>query len=447
MSQPFRSYADVARNLGDRTSGENNSGTVAYSVNRKNSGPSNEALHRGSVVTIEEPIRDPSRDLARHRNAISQPASGRPSIAQVIGRTLSRSSHVSEVVSGPSSSFNLEVVPEQEDAVPSRPARKKKRSRPKNRRRKSSKTRDHGDFNAFHAQANNVRVNNVPEKTPLLVAISDGDVNRVEQLLSDESNIEDVSSNPLQTAAQEGHEEIVNRLLESGNFHIDARDSRERTAVYAATSRGRDSIVKLLLDHGAKPLSPEESRIANQELMRWRIYEAQIKQHDNTTSQREQTIETVGLTEEPEDTSSENPRGSQSPPPAPNRSEYNDVDHLYRLIVGSAENVREMEEAANVERQAAQQRGEWVGPPLPNAPLPNPQKEIGTQQKHTRFPGFGFEIPVVEFDFSPNGGHRIVSPTPLVDDLLYGAQGVDTITKGSGAASLATCKFNHNLKP
>jgi hypothetical protein len=80
---------------------------------------------------------------------------------------------------------------------------------------------------------------------------------------------------------------------------------------------------------------------------------------------------------------------------------------------------------------------------LPSSPLPNPQKDIGTQQKHVRYPGFGFEIPVVEFDFSAEGGHRIVSPTPLVDDLLYGARGVDTIAKGSGPASLATCRWYH----
>jgi hypothetical protein len=340
-----------------------------------------------------------------------------------------------------SSSFNLEVVPEQEDVLPSRTARKKKRSRPRNRRRKSSKTRDHGDFNAFHAQAIDVRASNVPQKTPLLVAISDGDVTRVKQLISDESNNDDTSSNTLQLAAEEGNEAIVNLLLNSGRFDIDARDSRERTAVYAAMSRGHESIVELLLEHKAKPLSPEESRIAEQELARWRLYEAQIKQHDNTTSQREQTIQGAEMTEEPEDASRQDFSATQSPPPIPNRSESNDVDRLYRLIVGSAENVREMEEAANVERRAAQKRGEWVGPPLSPSLLPTPEKETGTQQKHVRFPGFDFEIPVVEFDFSPGGGHRIVSPTPLVDELLYGVRGVDTIAKGSGPASLATCKW------
>ena len=158
MSQPFRSYSDAARNLGGPVFEGNNTGPLAYSINRSNSSTSNEAPHRGSIVTIEEPVRDSSRDLPRFRNAVSQPTSRRPSIAQVLGRSFSRSSHISEVASGLSSSFNLTVVQEQEDAISSaRPVRKKKRSKPRNRRRKSSKTRDQGDFNAFHAQANNVR--------------------------------------------------------------------------------------------------------------------------------------------------------------------------------------------------------------------------------------------------------------------------------------------------
>jgi len=356
MSQPFRSYSDAARNLGGPVFEGNNTGPLAYSINRSNSSTSNEAPHRGSIVTIEEPVRDSSRDLPRFRNAVSQPTSRRPSIAQVLGRSFSRSSHISEVASGLSSSFNLTVVQEQEDAISSaRPVRKKKRSKPRNRRRKSSKTRDHGDFNAFHAQANNVRPSNAPEKTPLVIAISEGDVTRVEQLLSEELDIDETSSYPLQTAALEGKEAIVKLLLESGNFSIDARDSRERTAIYAATSRGHESIVALLLKHKAKPLSPEESKIANLEFKRWRLYEAQIKQHDPTTPQRRQTIDGSPLTEEPEDTSGEDPRSNQSPLPTPNRAESKDVDHLYKLLVGSAETIREKEEMANDERRAAQQ--------------------------------------------------------------------------------------------
>jgi hypothetical protein len=69
--------------------------------------------------------------------------------------------------------------------------------------------------------------------TPLLIAISDGDAARVEQLLSEGT---DTSGNPLQTAALEGDEKIVNLLLKSGYFDIDARDSRERTAIYAVSS-------------------------------------------------------------------------------------------------------------------------------------------------------------------------------------------------------------------
>jgi len=421
MSLPFtRSYADAARSPGRRSS-EENSGPFAYSVNRKNSGTSDEAPPFGPVVTIEEPIR-------------AQPSSRRPSIAEVLGRRLSRSSQASELTLSPSS---LPAVPEHEDNISPRSARKKKRSRPKHRRRTSSKTRDNGDFNAFHAQQTPppVRPASVSEPTPLIRAISAGNVSKVGELLSDESYLDDTSSNPLQAAALEGNEAIVNllleSLLESGNFDIDARDSRDRTAVYCATSRGHESIVKILLEHNAEPLSPDEEKIAKQELAKWCLYEAQVQRHDNIASQQEQTFESAEIFSEPEDNSAEDARSNQSPSPTTARTPSRDVDHLYRLGVGSAE------------RRAAQQRGEWVRGPLKNVTLPSPQKEIGTQQKHVRYPGFGFEIPIVEFDFSPEGGHRIVSPTPTVDDLLYGAQGVDTIAEGIGPAYNATCRWYH----
>jgi hypothetical protein len=429
MSFSFtRSYADAARSPGRRSS-EESPGPLAYSVNRKNSGTSDIAPPLGPVVTIEEPIR-------------TQPSSRRPSIAEVLGRRLSRSSQASGLTLSPSS---LPAVPEHGDNISPRSARKKKRSRPKHRRRTSSKTRDNGDFNAFHAQQAppSVRPASVSEPTPLIRAISAGNVSKVGELLSDESYLEDTSRNPLQAAALEGNEAIVNLLLESGNFDIDARDSRERTAVYCATSRGHESIVKILLEHNAEPLSPDEEKIARQELAKWRLYEAQIQQHGNTASQQEQTFESAEIFSEPEDNSAEDSRSIQSPSPTTARTPSRDVDHLYRLVVGSAETIKEKVEEMNDERRAAQQRGEWVRGPLKNVTIPSPQKEIGTQQKHVRYPGFGFEIPIVEFDFSPEGGHRIVSPTPTVDDLLYGAQGVDTIAEGIGPAYNATCRWYH----
>lgn len=440
MAQSPRSYADAARTPENNASGETSPGPLAYSVNRQNTGMSTEAPHRGSIITIEEPTR-PSRDLTRLHNAgASPPTSRRPSIAQVLGRSLSRSSRVSDALSGPSSSYNLTTVPEQEDAILSRPSRKKKRSRPKNRRRKSSKTRDHADFLVSHARGTVTRASKLPDKTPLLSAITSGDVDRVEELLSEETSINDTTSNPLQTAALGGDENIVRLLLESNNFDIDGHDVRDRTAIYAATSRGHQGIVRLLLDNGATPLSSEESRIADLELKRWLEYRKQIDDHDDATPQKQQTLEGADYTTEPEDTTtSDNPPTTTQTTTAI-RPESRDIDHLYRLVVGSAENIKEMEEAANLTREEAQKRGEWVYGPMKPSPLPT-QRDVGTQQKHIRYPGFGFEIPVVEWDFTLPGGHRIVSPTPLVDDLLYGARGVDSIAKGSGPASQATCKL------
>jgi hypothetical protein len=63
--------------------------------------------------------------------------------------------------------------------------------------------------------------------------------------------------------------------------------------------------------------------------------------------------------------------------------------------------------------------------------------------KQARYPGFGFEVPIVEFDFSETGGHRIISPTPTIDELLYGTHGVDSITRGAELPSTANCRWYH----
>jgi len=264
----------------------------------------------------------------------------------------------------------------------------------------------------------------------------------VKQLLLDGSPIDDTSGNPLHAAALEGNEAILNLLLESESFDVDARDSRERTAVYCATSRGHDAIVRILLDQGAEPLSFDEERIAKLELGRWRLYEAQIRQSESITSQN-RTFTGAELTLEPQDNSGEDLRPAQSSPLVPKRDMPKGVDHLYRLIMGSAETIKEKFRETNDERRAAQWRGEWVRGPMPNLPVPNPQSGMGNTQQQVPYPGFGFEIPVVQFDFGPTGGHRIISPPPTVDELLYGPLGVDSIAKGDSAASLAICRWYH----
>jgi hypothetical protein len=187
-----------------------------------------------------------------------------------------------------------------------------------------------------------------------------------------------------------------------------------------------------LLGHNAKPLSPVELKIANTELRTWRYYE----------SHHEQTLDLnrTNLTEEPEDSSG--PGTAQAQLPAISRSKPEDVHRLYKLALCTDENFKD---AANNKRRAAQRRGEWVSGPL--VPFfPDPLKEIRPQQKRGRFPGFGFELPVVDFDFSRFGGHRVVSPTPLVDELLYSATEVDSNATLSGHASPETCEWIGILK-
>jgi ankyrin repeat protein len=205
------------------------------------------------------------------------------------------------------------------------------------------------------------RQSDVQYQTPLLSAISNGDTERVKTLIADEVNFpgENVPDNrPLQEAALHGHENIVKLLLDTGKLDVNARDSRERTAVFAAVSRGRDSIVKLLRSNGAKQLSAEESRIANQEQMLWRAYEAQIGLHKRSPLRHSQTVEGADVTSEPD--SDEDVLSIR----IPTSSGSSDGDHIYKLEVGSYENIKEIEETANQRRQVAQERGEWVKGPL-----------------------------------------------------------------------------------
>ncbi len=378
-----RSYADAARSRSPPLS-EYFPGALPYGVPRRNSANSNTSPLRNSMIAtpdIPDPIPEsttaPSQpfhhgslninpeNLRRPSLASTEPR--RPSIAQVLGRIGSRSSYLSD---SPSRSSLVPIeqpaIPVYDDPVPSKgPKRKRK---PKNRRRKSSQTADHGDFIASRGRPTEMRPISTALKSPLLTAISEGNIKLVRMLVADETNLrgdDDPNYRPLQVAALGGHLEIVKILLDTGKFDINARDSRERTALYAAASRGNQSIMSLLRSRKAKELSSEESRIANLEWNRWRQYEGQIDAHESSL-QQEQTIEGANMTAEPV---SDNDLPSISVRTSSRGGDSNDGDHIYKLEVGSCENIREMEEVANQRRQFAQERGEWVKGPLKSPQL------------------------------------------------------------------------------
>jgi hypothetical protein len=259
--------------------------------------------------------------------------------------------------------------------------------------------------------------------------------------MTNKSAIEDGPDHrPLQVAALKGDPEVVALLLDFRHFDINARDSKERTALFAASSRGHDSVVDLLLRRHARPLSIQESQIANLELDRYRAYQAQISQDEQASLHSPRSIDGGDLTAEPE----EDPSVMSSPiqNAHPNGEDSSD-EHIYKLEIGSCENIKEMEEAANQRRQDAQRKGDWVRGPVAAAPIPSPLSQTPMFHKHARYPGFGFPAPVVEFDFTGNGRHRIICPTPTVDQLLYGSHGVDTLVKGDSPSSHDTCRWYH----
>ncbi|KAH6723387.1 hypothetical protein BKA61DRAFT_10492 [Leptodontidium sp. MPI-SDFR-AT-0119] len=447
MKSPPRSYANAASSPGHPET-EHKPGPLAYSVDRTTSVASIHR-HRPSVIAIEEPIIEGSRLSARQSrgsvdtsSASLRPslASRRPSLAHnVLERISSIASRVSDAPS--SASATLESIPASryDGPVLQGPGKKKRKPRPRNRRHRSSLTRDHGDFLASQAGAIEHQPARIEAVSPLVEAISEGDLEAARKIIADKTYLQeqDIIGKPLHAAALAGHEEIIKQLLDAGDFNINDRDSRERTALYAAKSRGHEAVANLLLARGAKDLSSEESRIAGIELKRWHAYEPQMNTSAYVPPQR-QTLEDAEVTAEPDQESDEDSNHVQFPPTSRVESEY---EHLYKLEVGSCENIKDMEEAVNKTRVAAQKKGEWVRGPMTLASTI--QKELPMKHKHVRFPGFGFEIPIVEFDFTSNRGHRVISPAPTVDKLLYGALGVDSITRGDDPASETTCRWYH----
>jgi len=89
----------------------------------------------------------------------------------------------------------------------------------------------------------------VVEKPPLHAAIDDGNVARVEALIKDGADLEQVyiGRTPLNSATLMDRPEIVERLLVAG-AKIDAVDSRGETALFLANS---PSLVQPYIKHGA----------------------------------------------------------------------------------------------------------------------------------------------------------------------------------------------------
>ncbi len=56
---------------------------------------------------------------------------------------------------------------------------------------------------------------------------------------------------PLHDAAQFGHKQVIERLLNVKNLDIDATDKQGMTALHLAISRGYEEICKYLIDNGA----------------------------------------------------------------------------------------------------------------------------------------------------------------------------------------------------
>ena len=87
-----------------------------------------------------------------------------------------------------------------------------------------------------------------------MLAAGSGDARKVEELLSQGATVDerDQGLTPLLVAAQEGHTEVCELLLEKGKANIEETDNDGDTALKLVASEGDASTVALLLSKGAR---------------------------------------------------------------------------------------------------------------------------------------------------------------------------------------------------
>lgn len=93
--------------------------------------------------------------------------------------------------------------------------------------------------------------------TKLHVAASDGDVDSLKSLLSDDSNNSDVNGKtvnggytPLHLAASAGHTRCVEELLNHHKTDIRVTDEFGKTSLQTAEQNSKNDVAKLLRSHG-----------------------------------------------------------------------------------------------------------------------------------------------------------------------------------------------------
>jgi len=98
-----------------------------------------------------------------------------------------------------------------------------------------------------------IRNLNQPRKN-LLDAADKGDIHEAKKLISEKADTEIkdlmLGNRPLHIAAQKGHINIVDLLIQSGAI-VDAKNRSERTPLHLAAIKNHSNIIKLLIQNGA----------------------------------------------------------------------------------------------------------------------------------------------------------------------------------------------------
>mmetsp|Transcript_8696 Transcript_8696/g.18542 ORF Transcript_8696/g.18542 Transcript_8696/m.18542 type:complete len:670 (+) Transcript_8696:116-2125(+) len=126
-----------------------------------------------------------------------------------------------------------------------------------------------------------VQLDKDSKETPLIAAARSGNCAAVNVMLSSGADINAKNSNgqtALRIAAEEGHAEVVKRLLCRGANIEERTGCRERTALHAAAKAGHTTTVAVLLDHGANI----DAREGSSENCESALDHAVLEEHEET---------------------------------------------------------------------------------------------------------------------------------------------------------------------
>lgn len=116
-----------------------------------------------------------------------------------------------------------------------------------------------GDLNAINSyvqENGNLNIVNHKSYTPFILAAYYGQLQTLEKLLENGAEpcaLDNKGSNALMGVAFKGHQDVAKWLLEETDCDVNHQNYAGQTALMMASLFGREQLIKVLLEHGARP--------------------------------------------------------------------------------------------------------------------------------------------------------------------------------------------------